>query len=345
MTAKPAVWSDTDPLMYAIADAVWERCNTEGSSVGDDPRNIAAVAATVARQVLGTTTDTTPPDGCPCAIGVASAQCSPRGCAPAEPAPAAPPVADRADLRNRIAQAMEREDARNWGYDHGFENRYGVDEETDSFVDAVLAVLPAPTDQAAVLREAEAKAREIVAKLWGNGTTQTQLDSAGGARAVEWELGLMASASRLADEAQQPEAADESCGRFVPDTPRAPGLCASCGDARGWHSLQAVGEQQPTPAEAEAHRTLTEFIAEVLEDDGIWMYLGADPDRAVAARRRASVTRRFPAAETRTVRKTTTYTVASTEEPQLPAPIPCTTPCIACMTDESHDPASTEEPK
>ncbi|MDX3329737.1 hypothetical protein PV405_34670 [Streptomyces sp. ME02-6979-3A] len=57
---------------------------------------------------------------------------------------------------------------------------------------------------------------------------------------------------RLADEAQQPTPAeDESCGRFVPDTPRAPGLCASCGDARGWHSLQAVGEQQPTPAPAE----------------------------------------------------------------------------------------------
>lgn len=48
---------------------------------------------------------------------------------------------------------------------------------------------------------------------------------------------------RLADEAQQPETEDESCGRFVPDTPRAPGLCASCGDARGWHSREAVEEQ------------------------------------------------------------------------------------------------------
>lgn len=44
-----------------------------------------------------------------------------------------------------------------------------------------------------VLREAESKAREIVAKLWVDGTTQTQLDRAGGARAVEWEIGLMAS--------------------------------------------------------------------------------------------------------------------------------------------------------
>ncbi|MGW3298444.1 hypothetical protein [Streptomyces rubiginosohelvolus] len=35
---------------------------------------------------------------------------------------------------------------------------------------------------------------------------------------------------------------NESCGRFVPDTPRAPGLCASCGDAKGWHSLLATAE-------------------------------------------------------------------------------------------------------
>ncbi|WP_435246373.1 hypothetical protein [Streptomyces sp. NRRL F-5630] len=52
------------------------------------------------------------------------------------------------NLRDRIAQALEREDARNWGYDHGFENRYGVSAETDAFVDAVLAVLPSPGERA-----------------------------------------------------------------------------------------------------------------------------------------------------------------------------------------------------
>lgn len=42
----PAVWIDGDPLMEAIASAVWEHCRTEHpSSVVDDPRNIAAVAA------------------------------------------------------------------------------------------------------------------------------------------------------------------------------------------------------------------------------------------------------------------------------------------------------------
>ncbi|WP_432147923.1 hypothetical protein [Streptomyces sp. bgisy029] len=51
----PAVWVDGDPLMEAMAAAVYEQCRTEPSIVVDDPRNIAAVAATVARQLLGTT--------------------------------------------------------------------------------------------------------------------------------------------------------------------------------------------------------------------------------------------------------------------------------------------------
>ncbi|MFE5996738.1 DUF6011 domain-containing protein [Streptomyces sp. NPDC056454] len=61
----PAVWTDGDPLMEATASAVWEQCNTEGpSSVVDDPRTIAAVAATVARQVLGTKAGPKPSGRC-----------------------------------------------------------------------------------------------------------------------------------------------------------------------------------------------------------------------------------------------------------------------------------------
>lgn len=54
---QPAIWSDTDPLMQAIAAAVYEQCEThpELSLTVDDPRTIAAVAATVARRILGTT--------------------------------------------------------------------------------------------------------------------------------------------------------------------------------------------------------------------------------------------------------------------------------------------------
>jgi hypothetical protein len=52
-TPTPAAWIDGDPLMEAIAAAVWKQCRTEHpSSVVDDPRNIAAVAASVARAAV-----------------------------------------------------------------------------------------------------------------------------------------------------------------------------------------------------------------------------------------------------------------------------------------------------
>lgn len=64
-TTTPAVWSDDDPLMHAIATAIWEHCHTVATTVVDDPRTIAAVAATAARQTLTThaepdTTDADP---------------------------------------------------------------------------------------------------------------------------------------------------------------------------------------------------------------------------------------------------------------------------------------------
>ncbi|MFI7329305.1 hypothetical protein ACIBQ3_32300 [Streptomyces rubiginosohelvolus] len=54
--APAAVWVDGDSLMEAMAAAVYEQCDKhpEISVTIDDPRNIAAVAATVARQLLGT---------------------------------------------------------------------------------------------------------------------------------------------------------------------------------------------------------------------------------------------------------------------------------------------------
>ncbi|MFF3511567.1 hypothetical protein [Streptomyces sp. NPDC002573] len=63
-----AAWVGGDPLMEVIAAAVWEHCRTEGTSlVTDDPRNIAAVAAAVARaaeaqQQEPDDTDLTEPD-------------------------------------------------------------------------------------------------------------------------------------------------------------------------------------------------------------------------------------------------------------------------------------------
>lgn len=56
-------------------------------------------------------------------------------------------------------------------------------EEADALLDG---------HRAEVLAEAEAKAREVVARLWGGGITQQQLDRTDGARAVELEIGLLA---------------------------------------------------------------------------------------------------------------------------------------------------------
>ena len=51
--AAPAAWSEDDPLMWAIARAVWEHCAPDDKDmpqlVLDDPRNIAAAAAAVVR--------------------------------------------------------------------------------------------------------------------------------------------------------------------------------------------------------------------------------------------------------------------------------------------------------
>jgi hypothetical protein len=43
-----------------------------------------------------------------------------------------------------------------------------------------------------VLAEAETKAREVVAMLWGDGTSRRALDRTAGARAVEFEIGALA---------------------------------------------------------------------------------------------------------------------------------------------------------
>jgi hypothetical protein len=52
-------------------------------------------------------------------------------------------LAENVALKNRVAAAFEHMDAHQWGYDHGFCGTYGVDPETDSFVDAALAVVQA----------------------------------------------------------------------------------------------------------------------------------------------------------------------------------------------------------
>ncbi|WP_329273828.1 hypothetical protein [Streptomyces sp. NBC_01451] len=61
-----AAFRDDDPLMEAIALAVWEQCERQDyRTTNDDPRNIAAVAATIARTLLlpdATTADDPAPE-------------------------------------------------------------------------------------------------------------------------------------------------------------------------------------------------------------------------------------------------------------------------------------------
>jgi len=114
---QPAVWVDGDPLMEAIAAAVWEQCRTEHpSSAVDDPRNIAAVAASVARAAVSAVR---------------------------------PPATDRTALRDRIRRVLCERDgqAALWGTDMLEPDEYG------EIADAVLAVLPEQADRAAVLRD------------------------------------------------------------------------------------------------------------------------------------------------------------------------------------------------
>lgn len=65
--STPAVWVDGDPLMEAVASAVYEQCRTvDGGIVDDDPRNIAAVAVATFRTAAGgsATDQAAVPPGC-----------------------------------------------------------------------------------------------------------------------------------------------------------------------------------------------------------------------------------------------------------------------------------------
>ncbi|MFJ3141668.1 hypothetical protein ACIPJM_04355 [Streptomyces halstedii] len=111
-------WVDGDPLHKAIAAAIWERATTtEGSLVVEDPRTIAAVAATVARQLLGTTSEDgrrcvcgdpiewmTHPDG----SGWIHSPGSDTRCLDARPAAAPPAPADRAAVLREAAEVARQ---------------------------------------------------------------------------------------------------------------------------------------------------------------------------------------------------------------------------------------------
>ncbi|MGX1129934.1 hypothetical protein RKD49_002124 [Streptomyces glaucescens] len=116
----------------------------------------------------------------------------------------APPTTDRAALRDRVAAAIwERQNpGRRWV---DCEYRWRADAEADA--DAVLAVLPATVDRAAVLREAAELGRELSRQGYSAQEIARKLD-------------------RMADEAQPaidtasdtPQHACRNCEGIDPDT-------------------------------------------------------------------------------------------------------------------------------
>ncbi|MFL5910516.1 MAG: hypothetical protein ACJ768_08135 [Gaiellaceae bacterium] len=101
------------------------------------------------------------------------------------PEPTAPLATGRAALRDRIAEALEQAD-------------YRPDMRRGDLADAIMPVLPAPADRAAVLREAADLAEDVAVRL------HNEHDVGGATGAYE----AMTELRRLADETQQPEAVD-----------------------------------------------------------------------------------------------------------------------------------------
>ncbi|QTD97013.1 hypothetical protein [Streptomyces cyanogenus] len=159
---EASAWIDGDPLMEAIAAAVWEHCRTEGTSlVVDDPRNIAAAVSAVVS-----------------------------------------PPTSRAELRDRIAEVLVTTSREEWPYTPGQEkwdhhkhgerpgHTYSIScalctNDVDRLADAVLAVLGEQTDRAA---EALATARATNQRL-NRRAQKLESELAAYRRAVaDWEI-------------------------------------------------------------------------------------------------------------------------------------------------------------
>lgn len=181
-------------------------------------------------------------------------------------------MTDQPSLRDRIRRAICEASGFTWLPDELMEpDEYG------EHADAVMAVLPAPVDRAAVLREAadalhasgeptcsEADGDccwfDAVAELRRMAAEQEAADaydraistppSAATSEAIRNRLTSSTVPRRVRRMAAEAEQAERPGHEFVPDAPRAPGLCVTCGDSRAWHRRPAMGEpQQPEEAQ------------------------------------------------------------------------------------------------
>lgn len=142
------------------------------------------------------------------------------------PRPSAP--ADR-DLRERIAVVLAEADGWEYAEAHGLRTASAsTQQHYDKLAAAVLAVLPSSASPAPRV-------------------TSHAYEGDGGPCSAE-AYGQTCGAPR--DAHQLDERPAPQCAEFVPDTPRAPGLCATCGDERRWHQPAPA----PLPPEREAER-------------------------------------------------------------------------------------------
>jgi hypothetical protein len=118
-------------------------------------------------------------------------------------------TADRAALRDRIADTLAAADGWRWVSDSD-KARSSTYRGYQTRADAVLAVLPAPADRAAILREAA----DVAARF--NSDCQNC--------AVELEVATKL--RRMADEAQQPETQADAVHACPPD---GSGITPCCG--------------------------------------------------------------------------------------------------------------------
>lgn len=203
-----AAWVDGDPLLEAIARAVWEQCSTEGTSlVVDDPRNIAAVAATAARAAVRAETLRDAEEICDEAGAVYTSkslngeatgayELRERFRRKAEEAETATPavVAAPTGRAARVAAALREHGMVHLG------DQVPAD-EYDCCADAVLAVLPEQADRAAVLDEAVGAAETMAIRLQDD----RKIDEANGAFTVMAHLRRLAVEAHGTGTQQQPD--------------------------------------------------------------------------------------------------------------------------------------------
>ncbi|WP_322501791.1 hypothetical protein TR631_33715 [Streptomyces rochei] len=236
-------------------------------------------------------------------------------------------------LRDRIAAALAREDAHNAGYDHGFATSYGADDETDGFVDAVLAVLPAPADQAAEIEQLREKHKASLRRadqINNELMEEVQRYADGKERPVLWsvyhQMHLRAdNAEAEVERLRADQAAVLREAAAVLDR-RASGIDAfSSSDfgeearavrelADAANELRRVADETAT-TETQAHPPLHQWRVEILDGDEWMPASGLRRDRSQAAEQLRMSSERRPlwndgtGVQRRLVRETTTYTV------------------------------------